>query len=164
MPIEIREINEKKDLENSLEVIRVSFQTVARELNLTPQNCPSHSSFITFEKLDDLKKKARLFGLFADDKQISFVAIEKAGDRLYYLDKLAVLPEQRHRGYGRKLVEYVLSEVKKAGGSRVSLGMIDNYTVLKEWYKSLGFMETGTKKFDHLPFTVCFMDRDLSGQ
>jgi len=42
--------------------------------------------------------------------------------------------------------------------------MIDGHTVLKEWYKSLGFVQTATKKFERLPFLVCFMEYDLSAQ
>jgi hypothetical protein len=59
-------------------------------------------------------------------------------------------------------VEFVVSYVEKQGGQKVSLGMIDESAVLKEWYKTLGFVETGTKNFEHLPFTVCFMDLNLS--
>jgi len=40
--------------------------------------------------------------------------------------------------------------------------MINESTILKNWYKKLGFRETGTKNFEHLPFTVCFMDMNLS--
>jgi hypothetical protein len=61
-------------------------------------------------------------------------------------------------------VKCVLDYVGKQGGKKVTLGMIDSLTVLKEWYKSLGFEEKDTKKFEHLPFLVCFMDLDLSTQ
>jgi ribosomal protein S18 acetylase RimI-like enzyme len=164
MRVEIREITEEQDLNNSLNVIRTSFQTVARELNLTRQNCPNHPTFMTLEKLNDFRKKAKLFGLFNHGEQIGFVAMEKADEQLYYLDRLSVLPGHRHHGYGKKLVEFIITRVIKAGGSNISLGMIDSHTVLKEWYKSLGFIETETRKFEHLPFTVCFMERDLSGK
>jgi ribosomal protein S18 acetylase RimI-like enzyme len=93
--------------------------------------------------------------------QVGFVAIEKADDKVYYLDKLAVLPEYRHKGYGGKLVEFVSNFVKKHNGQKVSLGMINESTVLKKWYQKLGFKETGTQSFEHLPFTVCFMEKSL---
>lgn len=158
---EIREIVDEHDLKNSVKVIRDSFKTVAVEFKLTQDNCPTHPSFITIERLNELKKKARLFGLFKENMQVGFVAIEKASDTLYYLDKLAVLPEHRHQGRGRKLVEFVLRYAKKNKGEEVSLGMIDESTLLKNWYKEIGFKEAGTKEFEHLPFTVCFMERSL---
>ena len=158
---EIREINNEHDLKNSMAVIRDSFKTVAVEFELTQDNCPTHSSFMTLDKLLELEKKARFFGLFLNDAQVGFVAIEKADDSLYYMSNLAVLPEYRHKGYGEKLVEFVLDYVKSNKGEKVSLGMIDESAVLKNWYQQLGFEVTGTKNFEHLPFTVCFMERGL---
>jgi len=158
---EIREIKGEPDLKSSVEVIRDSFRTVAAEFKLTQDNCPTHPSLITLDKLLELEKKARLFGLFLANVQVGFVAIEKADDTLYYMDKLAVLPEYRHKGCGRKLVEFVLDDVKEHKGERVGLGMIDESAVLKNWYQQLGFKETGTKNFEHLPFTVCFMEKSL---
>jgi GNAT superfamily N-acetyltransferase len=155
----------REDLPRSLSVIRSSFNTVAAEMNLTPDNCPGHTAFTTMEKLLDLYGKAACFGLYADGTQIGFVAAEKAGSgETFYLDKLAVLSDKRHKGYGAQLVMCALDYAAGHGAKVVSLGMIDSHTVLKEWYKSLGFKETGTKKFEHLPFLVCFMDLDLSSQ
>jgi ribosomal protein S18 acetylase RimI-like enzyme len=158
----IKEIDSRRGLENSLKVIRDSFKTVAAEFGLNKDNCPTHPSLITLDKLLELQGKAKLIGLFLDSGQAGFVAVEEADSGVYYLDKLAVLPDHRHKGYGRKLVEFVVSYAKKHGGQKISLGMIDESAVLKEWYKTLGFVETGTKNFEHLPFTVCFMDLNLS--
>ncbi|MCX6005195.1 MAG: GNAT family N-acetyltransferase [Chloroflexi bacterium] len=160
--VEIREVNSTTDIGNSLRVIRDSFRTVAREFKLTRKNNPTHPSFITRERLSDLQKKARFFGLFENGNQVGFVAVEKADGNVYYLDKLAVLPHHRHQGHGKKLVEFVVEYVKKNGGEKVSLCMIDSHRVLKSWYQSLGFSETATKKFEHLPFVVCFMERAVS--
>jgi diamine N-acetyltransferase len=132
-------------------------------MNLTFENCPGHTAFTTMEKLLDVYRKAACFGLFTGSIQVGFIATEKVGDsEMYYLDKLAVLPEQRHKGYGAQLVQCAIGHAAKQGGKVISLGMIDSNTVLKEWYKSLGFKEKGTKKFEHLPFLVCFMDLELS--
>jgi hypothetical protein len=40
-------------------------------------------------------------------------------------------------------------------------GKSDSHTKLKKWYSSQGFIETGTKDFEHLPFRVCFMNKPL---
>ncbi len=160
--VKIEPVTKRQGLKRSVEVIRDSFKTVAVEFGLNESNCPTHPSLITLDKLLELSNRAELFGLFQDDSQVGFVAIEKAGGGVYYLDKLAVLPEYRHRGYGKKLVEFVMYYVADQAGQKVSLGMINESTVLKNWYEGLGFEETGTKKFDHLPFTVGFMDRIVS--
>jgi GNAT superfamily N-acetyltransferase len=162
--VEIREITDESELEQSVSVIRDAFSTVAQEFNLTQESAPTHPFFSTWEQLVELHKKAAFFGLYIDETQSGFVAVEKAEGGAFFFGRLAVIPQLRHHGYGTMLVRFVLDYVKKQGGSRVALGMIDGHTVLKEWYKSLGFVQTGTKKFEHLPFLVCFMEKAISAE
>ena len=92
---------------------------------------------------------------------MGFVAIEKADENLYYLEKLSVLPEYRHNGYGKELLQFVCDTAAAKGAKKLSIGIIYEQAVLKDWYKDIGFRETGTRKFEHLPFTVGFMEIDL---
>ena len=158
----IREIINENELENSVKVIADSFQTVAVELNLSKDNCPTHPSFVTLQQLNEMKRKGlKLFGLFENDMQIGFVAAEKKKHKIYNIEKLAVLPEYRHKGYGGKLLGMTEDYVKNAGGEKLSIGIINEHTVLKKWYETKGFKETVVMKFEHLPFTVCFMEKTL---
>jgi diamine N-acetyltransferase len=160
--ISIKRIDSLAGIETSAAVIRDSFKTVAGQFGLTPQNCPAHPSFITPDQLTGLYRRGLVFfGLFLDGKQVGFTAIEKAENGLFYLEKLAVLPGCRHRGFGRMLVTHALEYMRANMGQKVSIGIIDNHTVLKNWYLELGFKETGAKKFAHLPFTVCFMEMEI---
>lgn len=150
------------EIRNSTHVIRNSFRTVAKEFDLTRKNCPTHPSFITTKQLLNLKKKGlSFFGGYLDEVQIGFIAIEKADMTLYYLEKLAILPDQRHYGYGQRLVEFAINYVQEHGATKISIGTIDEQIILKEWYKKLGFKEVSTKQFSHLPFTVCYMEIDV---
>ena len=159
----IREISAEEGLEDSVRVIRDSFRTVADEFGLTRENCPTHPSFITAEQLDDLRiRKVKLFGQFLDEMQIGFISIEKVDKNLYYIEKLAVLPDCRHNGYGTRLVEFALNYARNNKGKEVAIGIIDKHTVLKDWYKDIGFKEVLTREFDNLPFTVCFMRMGLN--
>ena len=160
--VEISEITGDGQLESSLAVIRDSFSTVAGELNLTQENAPTHPFFSTLEQLIELHKKAAFFGLYTDGEQAGFAAVEKAGNGTYFLGRLSVVPRHRHKGYGRMLVEFTLDYAKQQGGVKVALGTIDGYKILKDWYTTLGFRETGTRRFEHLPFIVCFMEYDLT--
>ena len=157
----IREITDD-ELKRSARVIRDSFRTVAVEFGLTRENSPTHASFTTVTQLRKLKyKDARFFGLFIGKKQVGFAAIEKADDDLYYLEKLAVLPKYRHCGYGEELVKFTINYVNNENGNRISIGIIDEHTVLKNWYKRLGFKEITKKKFPQFRFTACFMEMDV---
>jgi diamine N-acetyltransferase len=151
----IREIERSESLDTSVEIIKKSFRTVAEELNLTAENAPTHPSFITLDQLEELRQKGLVFyGYFLDDKQVGFVAMEKAADSLYYLEKLAVLPEYRHSGNGRELVRFVMDTAASKSAKKLSIGIIYEQTILRDWYKDIGFRETSTRKFEHLPFKV----------
>ncbi|MBN2238941.1 MAG: GNAT family N-acetyltransferase [Dehalococcoidales bacterium] len=155
----IREIAKNEPLERSVEVISASFGTVAKELNLTEENNPSHPSFMTLERLQEARDKGlTFFGGFEGGVQVGFVALEDAGEGVFYLERLAVLPEYRHKGYGLGLVNHALHYAGDCGGKKVSIGIIDEQIILKDWYRDIGFVHTGTRKFDHLPFTVGFME------
>jgi GNAT superfamily N-acetyltransferase len=158
----IREILENDALEESVNVLRAAFLTVADDFNLTPENCPTNPAFVTVDRLVRLKEKgARFFGLYEGNRQIGFVAVERASDSVYYMEKLAVLPEFRHRGHGKRLVDFVDEYVRGQEGTRISIGIMDGNIVLKEWYKTHGYVETNMRQFRHLPFTVCFMEKTV---
>jgi GNAT superfamily N-acetyltransferase len=160
----IEEITDGDTLRQSVVVIRDAFAGVAAEFGLTKENCPTNPAFITRERLESLREKGvRFFGLYKSERQIGFAAIEKADGAVFYLEKLAVLPEHRHKGYGKSLVDFACERAAMAGGQAVSIGIMDNHTLLKGWYEGLGFVETGTKQFSHLPFVVCFMEKRLDG-
>ena len=78
------------------------------------------------------------------------------------LNNLAVLPEYRHLGIGKELVDYAIAYSKNTiGANKISIGIIEENSVLKECYEKIGFVHTGTQKFEHLPFTVGFMEIEI---
>jgi len=145
-------------------IIRESFQTVADEFHLTPENAPTNPAFIRFEDVKVfISKGVVLHGLYQDLKMIGCIAIEKSKDNncTYYIERLAVLPSYRHKGYGKRLMDFASNKIVEIGGKEISIGIIDENSKLKKWYFDYGFMETGKKAFSHLPFTVCFMKKVL---
>jgi len=143
------------------EVIRVSFATVAQEFGITRDNFPRHTSFTT---ADNLLKNHEwgwlMYGLYENEHFIGYVSISESReeDGAYELHNLAVLPEHRHRGYGKQLLDYCKSKVRELGGCKITLGLIEENTVLKNWYAANGFVHTRTQKFEHQPFTAGFME------
>lgn len=160
---EITEIFADQDLSEVTEVIRRSFLTVAEELGLTRENAPTNPAFIDDDNLKkSMGRGLKLFSTIQEGTIIACVGIEPSNERdVYYLERLAVLPEHRHRGIGSRVMEYALARIREHGGRRVSIGIIDENERLKAWYSRHGFIEKGRKTFQHLPFTVCFMEREL---
>jgi ribosomal protein S18 acetylase RimI-like enzyme len=158
MDIEIREVFD--EFEEWASVIRNSFATVAEEFGITRENAPTNPAFVEADSLEKMKEKgASMYGAYLGGQRVGFVAMKKADDDLWYMERLAVLPQYRHRGIGRALTDFVFEMAKQRGGKRVSIGLINKNRVLKNWYISCGFVETGTRMFSHLPFEVCFMEK-----
>ena len=157
--IEIRTV-EKNELTACLEVIHQSFATVAKEFGLTKENCPRHTSFMPIYFLEtQMEWGWHMFGLYEGKKMIGYMSISKEdGEGVFELHNLAVLPEYRHNGCGKLLLDHAKETVRSLGGCCIKIGIIEESTVLKSWYIANGFVPTGTKKFDHLPFTSGFLE------
>jgi ribosomal protein S18 acetylase RimI-like enzyme len=149
-------------LEANAAIVRKAFGTVAVELGLTTDNAPMFPAFTTVERMDELRARGLVFfGLFVNSIQAGFVAVEKENDGKYYMKRLAVLPEYRHGGYGKKLVDHVIDYVKARGSHKLYIVIVNEQAVLREWYRGMGFRETFVKTFEHLPFSVCFMELEI---
>lgn len=148
--------------EESAEVIRKAFLTVAKEFNITKENAPSNGAFIKADAIEKLAAKGiKLFDVFKDGARAGFFALEDAGEGVYYLEKLSVIPEQRHSGLGSMIMDFAADYVRRNSGSKISIAIVEENSVLKKWYLEYGFKELRLKKFEHLPFTVCFMELTL---
>ena len=148
----------KKDTQVLAETIRTSFQDVAERFGLTPENAPSHPSNCTVDWIrKDMEYGVTYFAIENRNHVVGCVALERANTEVCYMERLAVLPDRRRRGFGKALVNHVLSEAKRLGVNYVSIGIIAEQTELKNWYKGLGFVEGESKDFSHLPFRVTFM-------
>lgn len=150
---------DKPELQECLEVIHQSFGTVAEQFGLTRENCPKHTSFIPISFLETQRDWGwHMYALYAGKKIIGYMSISKEGEDVYELHNLAVLPEYRHKGFGKILLDHAKEVVKSLGGNRIKIGIIEESTVLKDWYIANGFAHIGTKKFDHLPFTSGYLE------
>jgi len=147
-------------------VIRAAFQTIA-DLGLTERNAPTSPAFMTLERLRQARDRGvRMFALLVGEGAVAtpagFVALERSPrPGVFYLERLAVLTALRHRGMGRALMDHAFAEARAAGAERISIGIVDEHVALKRWYLEYGFVVTGTKRFERLPFAVCFMEKPV---
>lgn len=155
-------VESKEQLNICLDIIHKSFKTVADELNLTEDNCPSHTAFMPIEKLiSQFDNDTPMFLYQHNECFVGYFSLSVNDDSVE-LNNLAVLPEYRHLGIGNKLVDYAITYSKNTiGASKISIGIVEENLILKEWYEKLGFVHIGTNKFKHLPFTVGFMEKDF---
>jgi N-acetylglutamate synthase-like GNAT family acetyltransferase len=152
----------QEDIGVLAETIRMSFQDVAERFGLTQENAPRHPSNCTQDWIQkDLERGVTYFIIENENSVAGCVALEHANSEVCYLERLAVLPNQRHRGFGKALVAHGLSKAKVLGVHRVNIGIIAEHTELKNWYKGIGFVEGESKDFPHLPFRVTFMSYEV---
>ena len=161
----IRQVT-KEDLEECLHVIRAGFGTVAEEFHLTKENCPTNGAFMTMERLSaDFASGKPMVAAVLDGKIVGFAELEDKGvkesDRVFEFQKIAVVPEYRHCGVGKNLLNTVKGKAREMGAEVLSIGIIEENTVLRNWYLENGFEHLGTRVFEHLPFTVGFMQMKL---
>lgn len=162
--MEITYVNPGSDLSTVVEVLNVSHGTVAREFGFTKETNPTNNAFIDESTLkSQLDKGIHLYAMIMDSKMVGCIAIEKSKKEpdAFYIEKVSVVPEFRNQGLGVKLMDFAMLKIKESGGRSISIALIDSHTKLKAWYVSQGFVETGTKDFEHLPFRVCFMNKQL---
>lgn len=158
----IIKVTTENQLDTCLNIIHKSFQTVADDMNLTKENCPSHTAFMPLEKLQNQFENGNPMLLYEyNNKFIGYFSLS-INDNSVELNNLSVLPEYRHIGIGKKIINYAVDYSKNTlGVNKIKIGIVEENAILKEWYKTLGFVHTGTRKFEYLPFTVEFMELEL---
>ena len=160
----IQKINQQSDFIALATLLNESFATVAKEFGLTKENSPTNNAFITGEQLKSQLIDCREFYVYKENKRLTgFIAIEKSANALdtFYIEKLAVTPDYRHSGIGLQLMNFASERIKELGGKRISIGLIDANTPLKDWYSKQGYKVVEIKAFNHLPFDVCLMEKNI---
>ena len=138
------------------------YRDVAHRFGLTPENCPKHPSNCTEEWIqNDFSRAVSYYILEHNSLPAGCAALEMPDPGLGYLERLAVLPANRRKGFGRRLIDHVFSRAQDSGIKKISIGIIAAQTELKRWYQKIGFVEGDTKEFKHLPFLVTFMTYNL---
>ena len=102
---------------------------------MVPQNDP----------VEDIQRKLvfqpdLFFVALVEGKVIGSIMVGYEGHR-GWLNYLAVLPEHQRRGYGRKLVEKGVDELKKLGCLKVNLQVRRSNVSVVEFYEHLGFKD-----------------------
>ena len=154
----------REDIPACVGLIKKSFKTVADEYGFTEENAPRFTAFATTEE--------RLFWQMDSEHRPMFVYEEDGILCGYYslllqengeceLNNLAVLPEYRHRGIGRKLLEHSYLTAQYNGCKIMNIGIVEENKKLRKWYEDNGAIHVGTRKFEFFPFTCGYLKKEL---
>ena len=159
----IREVFHE-DIPACVNIIKQSFKTVADEFGFTEENAPRFTAFATSEE--------RLLWHMDGEHRPMYV-YEEAGVLCGYyslliqenneceLNNLAVLPEYRHKGIGKQLLEHAYSAARDHDCKLMNIGIVEENTKLRKWYEENGAVHLGTHKFYFFPFTCGYMRKEL---
>lgn len=159
----IREVK-REDIKECVEVIVRSFMTVAAEFGFTIDNVPRFTAFATTEGRLDWHMKGEhrpMYAYIEDNVIVGYYSLLLQENEECELNNVCVLPEYRHKGIGVKLMRHAFKTAEEMGCKKINIGIVEENTVLKEWYASQGFIHIGTQKFDFFPFTCGYMEKAL---
>ena len=151
---------ERADLSACADVIRRSFRTVADEFGFTEQNAPRFTAFAMTEErlLWHMDGEHRIMYLDEEDGMpCGYYSLLLRGEGACELGNLSVLPEYRHKGIGGRLLAHAMERAKERDCRVMEFSIVEENTVLRNWYESSGAVHTGTEKYDFFPFTCGYM-------
>ena len=59
-------------------------------------------------------------------------------------------------------MEQAIQCIRGYGAETVNIAIVNEHGVLKDWYLGMGFREVETRIFNGMPFTVCFLEKEIS--
>jgi len=79
-------------------------------------------------------------------------ALIRFGDGIYELSKMAVAPETRGKGIGRKLILYMLDQARALGAHTVFLGSSKRLENAVHLYESVGFRHVPSSELPEMKY------------
>lgn len=159
----IREVK-REEIPECVNLIKMAFLTVAEEFGFTEENAPRFTAFATTEE--------RLLWHMDGEHRPMYVYEENGFLCGYYslliqenneceLNNVSVLPEYRHKGIGKMLIDHAFCLARELGCNVMNIGIVEENVRLREWYKKAGAVHVGTQKYDFFPFTCGYMKKEL---
>src|ERR1700722_15907931 len=129
--------------------------------------------YFTLEKMDRetlgdpenmiLRKGGHIFMGFLGRQAVGCVALIPMGDGVYELSKMAVSPELRGLGIGRRLLQEAITLARQIGARSLFLGSNSKLQNAVHLYESVGFRHVPAESIPDMPYVRAnvFMDLPL---
>jgi GNAT superfamily N-acetyltransferase len=128
------------DLSDCLQTIHRAFLPNCETYGFTKENYPDCAAFLAYEDLLEEKRNGtHIYAIRIDGVIAGCVMLKRTQQDVYSFRRFAVLPEYRHLGFGKQLVEHCRRKAKEYGGKKLRLLMIYQNAHLRALYESYGF-------------------------
>ena len=113
---------------------------------------------------DLLEKKVKF--IYTDNEvpigMFKLIPLTYRSAHIAYLGGLAIHPDQKGRGYGKKMMNEIIEFARGSGFLRIELSVADINTTAISLYEITGFQKEGVlRKYSHLKKEQRFMDEIL---
>ena len=143
-------------------ILRRSFQDVAQEFGMNPDTFRWHPSNYQDDWIrDDMSNGITFFILEVKGLPAGCVGMTTPQDAACEMKRLGVLPERRHKGLGKTLVDHAIARATSLGLSRLNLELIAANARLRRWYEAMGFAYIGVRTIEDIPFEIGSMTLEL---
>lgn len=152
------------DILQCVNVIRISFSTVAEEFGITEENGSRFTAFAIDERriyYHLMVEHRPMYGYFIENKLVGYYSLLVKDNGECELNNLSVIPEYRHKKIGHELLEHSFAKALEFNCSKMCIGIVEENIVLRKWYEVNGFVHVGTEKFDFFPFTCGYLEKML---
>jgi GNAT superfamily N-acetyltransferase len=137
-------------------LIRAAFEEYRGQLDP-----PSGAHNETAETVREKMKTARAVLALVGETAVGCVLYEVGSDFVYF-SRLAVLPEHRHRGLGRALMDYVEARCWEWKRPRLTLGVRVALAEQRATYERLGFRPVETRTHEgYAEPTYLMMEKEI---
>jgi GNAT superfamily N-acetyltransferase len=154
----------QSDTETVASIIRQSFTRQAQLLELTPASCPT---YVAFESASGVQRRiesgAHVVLAFLGEAPIGTVSCVLRADSDHgEIMRLAVLPQHRGHGYGKRLMAYAEQYLRTNGAAVLELSIVAQFERLLTYYEGLGYSTSDQKgRVSGLPFDLLFLVKRL---
>ena len=100
-----------------------------------------------------LKKGGYIFMAYLGDQAVGCVALIPIGGGVYELSKMAVSPEFRGLGIGRRLLLHTVAQARRIGAKSLFLGSNARLENAVHLYESIGFRHVPPESLPAMPYT-----------
>ena len=76
--------------------------------------------------------------VYNKEEPVGFASTQETEEGIYKLHKLYLLPSQQGKGAGKFVLEYIMKEIRKKGGTSLQL-QVNRHNKAKDFYSKLGF-------------------------
>ncbi len=99
-----------------------------------------------------LRKGGQIFIAYADGEPVACAALIPMANCVQELSKMAVTPQFRGKGVGRKLLDHVIAEARATGAKSLFLGSSTKLPSAVHLYESAGFRHVPAEELPPMPY------------